>query len=129
MVSRLKGEKSEGGCGARFLAGETSGLTNPIPEPSRLCPFREVALYHHPGHFLDDLDRGGGGDPGRVARGVEFHDVEADDPGLERVDEVDRLARRQAARLLVGDAGGKGRVERIQVEGDIKRILEAQGQP
>jgi hypothetical protein len=33
MVSRLKGEKSEGGCEASFLAGETSGLTNPIPEP------------------------------------------------------------------------------------------------
>jgi len=33
MVSRLKGEKSEEGCEASFLAGETSGLTNPIPEP------------------------------------------------------------------------------------------------
>src|SRR4030042_2646864 len=31
MVSRLKGEKSEGGCGASFLAGETSGLRNPYP--------------------------------------------------------------------------------------------------
>jgi hypothetical protein len=31
MVSRLKGEKSEGGCGASLLAGETSGLTNPYP--------------------------------------------------------------------------------------------------
>src|SRR4030066_1042478 len=31
MVSRLKGEKSEGGCEASFLAGETSGLTNPYP--------------------------------------------------------------------------------------------------
>src|SRR4030042_4453941 len=29
MVSRPKGEKSEGGCGASFRAGETSGLTNP----------------------------------------------------------------------------------------------------
>src|SRR4030043_1439780 len=36
MVSRLKGEKSEGGCEASFLAGETSGLTNPIPEPCTL---------------------------------------------------------------------------------------------
>jgi len=33
MVSRLNGEKSEGGCEASFLAGETSGLTNPIPGP------------------------------------------------------------------------------------------------
>src|SRR4030042_6006996 len=31
MVSRLKGEKSEGGCEASFLAGERSGLTNPYP--------------------------------------------------------------------------------------------------
>jgi len=30
-VSRPKGEKSEGGCEARFLAGEPSGLTNHIP--------------------------------------------------------------------------------------------------
>src|SRR4030042_7202767 len=34
MVSRLKGEKSEGGCGASFLAGETSGLTSLNPSPS-----------------------------------------------------------------------------------------------
>ena len=31
MVSRLKGEKSEGGCEANLRAGETSGLTNPYP--------------------------------------------------------------------------------------------------
>ena len=33
-VSRLKGEKSEGGCEASFLAGETSGLTNLNPSLS-----------------------------------------------------------------------------------------------
>jgi hypothetical protein len=41
MVSRLKGEKSEGGCGASFLAGETSGLTtlNPSLFVDRRPPF------------------------------------------------------------------------------------------
>jgi sugar/nucleoside kinase (ribokinase family) len=44
MVSRLQGEKSEGGCEASFLAGETSGLTNPIPEPFLALPF--CARFH-----------------------------------------------------------------------------------
>jgi len=64
MVSRLKGEKSEGGCEASFLAGETSGLTNPIPEPLRSSAAaeksvegtalktrtgaRQIAADHHP---------------------------------------------------------------------------------
>jgi len=44
MVSRLKGEKSEGGCEASFLAGETSGLTNPIPEPLRSSAAAEKSV-------------------------------------------------------------------------------------
>src|SRR4030042_2160417 len=42
MVSRLKGEKSEEGCEASFLAGETSGLTNPYPSHSSALAEKQV---------------------------------------------------------------------------------------
>jgi hypothetical protein len=50
MVSRLKGEKSEGGCEASFLAGETSGLTN--LNPSLLTPRGDMDEIKIPPRFI-----------------------------------------------------------------------------
>src|SRR4030042_459757 len=52
MVSRLKGEKSEGGCGASFLAGETGGLLHVVGYDDNGVLFLELA------HQVLDSGRG-----------------------------------------------------------------------
>jgi len=81
-------------------------------------------LHHHPGDLLDELGRDGGGDIGEIAARIVFDDIGADDRLLDLVDPVDDLPRREAARLAMGDAGCIGRIEPIEIQGDINRRRE-----
>ena len=73
--------------------------------------------------LLDQLRGDGSRHAHQVARRVELHDVGADDGELRAAQDVEQLARRQAARLVMRDAGREGRVEDVEVEGDVDEAL------
>ena len=47
---------------------------------------------------------------------VDRDDVGADETALETLDYFDHLARAQAARFVMGDAGSEGRIEAVHVQ-------------
>ncbi len=74
--------------------------------------------------LLHELGRDHGGHVDDVAGGVELDDVGPDDGTGKRGHQFEDLPGGEPARLVVGDAGGEGGIEAVEVDGDVGRSAD-----
>ena len=92
--------------------------------PSPHLPVPPLPGDHLAQNFFQQFGRHRGRDLRVVLRGIELHDVGAGDVPGDRVDMRQGFPHRHSSRLAMGDPGRKRRVERVHVEGNVKRAID-----
>ena len=83
-----------------------------------------IGCDHLPGDLFDELGRDHGRNAQGVSSGVEFHDIRTDDRDFEGMKDPNHFPGGEPSRFVMGNAGGKGGVQDVQVEGHVDGSLK-----